>query len=437
MKSSQALVGMGWLGASLVSLGCSASANPDDKDNAQGAAAGSSGGGELAGGSGGAGGTSSTGGSLGDGGSATAGTSSTGGSAGTTSGGSGPGTPVASCGDALADPAPSSAWVNATGNLANMAAGCGTLGKVIAQPCSKTVFASVAGKGLWSSPDGGTTWTQLGTGPGSDEVLNHAFSLFFDPEYHDVLWEAGLHAAGGVFTSVDAGVTMTQLGTMMEAQHVGVDFSDPDRKTLLVGIHGGHQQLHKSTDKGVNWTNIGTNLPAETNASETPVVIDENTYIVGMCGGEEPGWGFYRTTDGGTTWAKKAPYQAGHFGQPLWASDSSIYWPLNYNAGLAKSSDLGETWVNLVEGNVIMGITPIELPDGSIAAIGVDHVVRSTDGGESWTPVGEALPFSLSGQNGNVTYSTLEKKFYVAHWDCGDSVASDAIMSAGWDWEAP
>src|SRR4051794_2748920 len=68
------------------------------------------------------------------------------------SGGSGGGsTPIATCGGLLADPAPSSKWVSATGNLANMPSDCGTLGRVLAKPCSKTVIASVTGHGLWAT----------------------------------------------------------------------------------------------------------------------------------------------------------------------------------------------------------------------------------------------------------------------------------------------
>ena len=105
------------------------------------------------------------------------------------------------------------------------------------------------------------------------------------------------------------------------------------------------------------------------------------------------------------------------------------------DAGLGKSTDRGETWTNIAAPGSIVGITPIELPDGSIVVVGKDHLLRSKNGGKSWDPIGEPIPFALAGnQAGNVTYSPLTKSLFMSHWECSSSVAAGAIMTAGYDY---
>jgi photosystem II stability/assembly factor-like uncharacterized protein len=340
------------------------------------------------------------------------------------------GVPLPGCDQNAVETAPSSAWANATGNLANMASGCGTLGKVVAKPCSSTVIAAVVERGIWSSNDGGHSWTALAA-----NIKNHAFSMFFDPQHTDVIWETGLHSESGAFTSRDGGVTFTRLGTMTESQLISVDFKDPARKTLVVGTHGRTQSVFLSKDGGTTWSNIGLNLPSEALNSESPVVLDDKTYLIGVCNSGDQGCGFYRTTDSGASWTKKSALDASHFGAPLHASDGTIYWPLQFDHGLGKSTDAGETWTNIAMPGKIVGITPLELPDGSIVVMGPDHLMRSTDHGASFKVIGEALPFSLANtQNGSMTYSALTRTFYVSHWECGSVVAPNAIVSAGYDY---
>ncbi|HEV8244630.1 MAG TPA: hypothetical protein VGP93_02550 [Polyangiaceae bacterium] len=367
-------------------------------------------------------GGASSGGSSGSGGASTGGTAA---------GGS---PTLLTCDDAPVDTAPGPEWVNSTGNLANMASSCGTVGKVLSKPCSSAVFATVANAGVWSTTDRGQTWTALGTGAGSVPILNHAFAMMFDPEHYDVIWESGLHNGSGAYTSTDAGVTFTRLGTMTDSQAISVDFTDPARKTMMVGTHGFSQAAYLSTDSGVSWNNVGLNVPTTASHTETPLIIDSTTYLLG-CNQGDSGWGIYRTTDSGATWAMKADYNVSHFGGPLFASSGSIFWPIWNDTAFPKSTDLGETWTNIAENGEVVGITPIELPDGSIVVVGKDHLLRSKDDGATFTPIGDPLPYNLAvNAAGSVTYNPLTKTFFLSHWECTDNVATNAIMSAGFDY---
>ena len=116
---------------------------------------------------------------------------------------------------------------------------------------------------------------------------------------------------------------------------------------------------------------------------------------------------------------------------PLRAKGGKLYWSLS-GGGLTRSDDDGATWSES-GADGLGGASPIELPDGRIVVVGNERLMISADGGDTFTPVGEPLPFAPAG----VVYSSVQKRFFVWHWDCGDVVLSDAIASAGFDWQLP
>lgn len=322
-------------------------------------------------------------------------------------------------------PAPSAAWENVTGNLANMPSECGNLTIVVATPCSSQVVAGVALKGLWATTNGGEAWDALGSGQGSAVITNRPSAIVHDPEHEDAFWVSGIYNGPGIFKSDDVGVTFEQLGDIGHNDLVSVDFGDPERKTLLAGGHEQKQTLYRSTDGGQSWTNVGDNLPEAAHFSSYPLVIDAQTHLVGACGWGDGTCGIWRTADGGASWTQVSdlPAQAA----PLWASDGAIYWPLN-DGTLAKSTDNGASFTRL--STSLAPVTPVELPDGRLVSFREGSLAISSDGGESWSPIGEPLPVSPAG----LTYSAQTLSFYVWHWDCGDVVLPDAIWRAGFDY---
>ena len=129
---------------------------------------------------------------------------------------------------------------------------------------------------------------------------------------------------------------------------MSVDFTDPQRQTLLAGTHEQSGHLFLSTNGGAMWTDIGPKLPAGTGFSSQALVIDAKTYLLGAytysnTGG---GLGVFRTTDGGQTW--KQVFSTAVQGHPLVMSDGTIYWSLGGNGGMVKSTDKGQTWQQTV-----------------------------------------------------------------------------------------
>jgi photosystem II stability/assembly factor-like uncharacterized protein len=300
------------------------------------------------------------------------------------------------------------------------------------------LIAGIAQKGLWISRNGGGSWTQLGTAAGSAAITNRTSSILFDPAHPQTFWESGIYNAGGVYRTTDDGTTFAQLGNVTHNDSVSVDFTDPQRKTLLAGTHEQSGHLYRSTDGGGSWTDIGPKLPAGTGFSSQALVIDAQTHLVGTytysnTGG---GLGIFRTVDGGQTWSQvfASPVQ----GRPLVMADGTIYWSVGGNGGMVKSTDNGQTWKLTVGQGVLVTSSPIELPDGRIASLGPQTLMITSDCGASWRPASTALPYSPVG----VAYSPYEKAFFVWHFDCtgknypDDPVPADAIMRFAFDYRS-
>jgi hypothetical protein len=337
------------------------------------------------------------------------------------------------------DGAPAGSWTNRTGNLANMPSQCGNMSYMIAKPDEDLLIAGIAGDGLWSSSDGGSTWQVLGAASNTTApITNRTSAIVFDPQVTTRYWESGLYNSTGVYETSDDGNTFLPLGDSHHVDLVSIDFTDPNRQTLLAGGHEASQTLNRSTDGGMTWTSVGATLPPNTNCTY-PLVIDAQTHLVG-CGGYGGGVsGVYRTTNGGTTWTN-ATALGGDF-RPLTASDGSIYWADPSNAGMARSTDQGQTWSEVIVAPYsIVSLHPIELPDGRIATVGpstgTQYVIVSADQGATWKPVSGPLPYS---DTFGLTYSSQRQAFYIWHFTCTNDavqpVPTDGIMSFGFDYQ--
>jgi len=327
--------------------------------------------------------------------------------------------------------APPASWANATGNLAGMASECGNLGLVSANPCSDMVIAGVAQAGLWGTEDGGKTWSKLGTGAGSATITNRISAVVYDPDHEGTFWESGIYNGGGVYKTTDNGKTFTQLGNAHHNDSVSVDFTDPERKTLLAGPHEATSTTNLSRDGGMTWNNVGMTLPASAGYCVATLVLGAANLLVGCQNG-----GVFHSSNG-TDWTSVG--SKGVSPQPLVGSDGTIYF-LGSQGGVEVSADGGQHFTETIDGGQAPGIVgpviPAELPDGRIAILGTDHILLSADKGVTWKPIGEPLPYPGGGYNGarGPAYSARTKTFYIWRWDCGTSVLPDAIMSSGFDY---
>lgn len=349
---------------------------------------------------------------------------------------------------------PHGPWIDVTGNLAGMDSDCGNMADLSAKSDEDMLIAGIAKQGLWATRDQGKSWQPLGLGSdsGTNPISNRMSAIVYDctgrncagPTDTNRFWESGIYSEAGVFETKDDGATFEQLGDvtqLVSSRHsdlVSIDFSDPERKTLLAGGHEQSQTLYRSTDAGRTWTEIGGGLPDNTNCTR-PIVIDSLTYLVGCAGYGGGVTGIFRTTDGGVNWTQVS--ESGGEDTPLSASDGSIYWASPNSKGLARSTDDGQTWT-LVTDHGVSSTHPIELTDHRLAILapGAAGVLVSKDHGANWeqatpavvSPVVGAAAFTPRG----VVYSRQAKAFYVWHFTCdagANPVPPGAILRYDFD----
>jgi len=320
-------------------------------------------------------------------------------------------------------------YFNVTGNLAGLPSECGNMSFLTAHPTDDVLIAGIAQKGLWSSTDGGTTWTALGSGSGSAAITNRTSSIVFDPTTPSTYWESGIYNNNGVYKTTNAGSVFSALGDAHHCDSIAVDFSDASRQTLMAGGHETAQSLFRSTNAGSTWTNVGMNMSAGDKKCNTPLIIDGMTHVVG-CWDYDGSGGISRTTNGGTTWSRV--YDKGiSYGGPL-NLGSVLYYPRSNDAGLVRSSDGGKTWIEVGAGGDVSSLNPVALPGGRIGTWGPRGMMVSSDSGDHWTVATPASPWRPNG----IAYSMARKTFYLWHFSCGNGnipVPDDAIIGIAYD----
>jgi photosystem II stability/assembly factor-like uncharacterized protein len=314
------------------------------------------------------------------------------------------------------------AWVNVTGSLAFKLSECGNMTLLSAVPGSDRLIAGVAARGLWESTAEGK-WTQIGTGAGSERVTHRPSSIVYDPQDPAIFWVSGIYNTVGLYQTKDGGQTFQRLGSVSHNDSVSVDFTDPERRTLLAGSHELGHTVNKSSDGGKTWENVGTTLPPNSGHTTYPFVIDAATLLVNTAGAVNEAGGIFRSTDAGLSWQRVSTF--GPYSGLLRASSGVLYWAAN--GRMLRSTNHGLTWT--ATGASLLSVRPVELPDKRIVAVGENTLMISADGGSTWTALGGRLPYAPNG----LVYSPQRKGFYIWRGDCGEQVPRDAVMKLEFD----
>ncbi|MEM1203814.1 MAG: hypothetical protein AAGN66_11345 [Acidobacteriota bacterium] len=243
-------------------------------------------------------------------------------------------------------------WTPISDELANLNHGC-----VALDPQSPdTVYAGTGeyttgsdGAGLFRSTDGGATWTQIAD---TTETGTECSQLLVDPTDSDIIHWTGTQ---GYARTTDGGATWTNL-LAGRASDLALDPSNP--QTLYLGKH--QDGVYKSTNGGSTWTKLAGGLP--TNAGGRVIVAlaesaPSTLYATLLLGNNLQG--LYKTTDGGTTWTAKP--NTPNFPSPQGSYDCF-------------------TEVDPTNPDVLYG-------GGVFPSYAVAGVIKSTDGGDSWTDV--------------------------------------------------
>ena len=89
----------------------------------------------------------------------------------------------------------------------------------------ETLLASLDGRGLFASTNGGAAWNELGA---ATEGTGSHGALVRDPANPDVFWVAG---AGGVFKTTNGGVGFVNLGGQIDVRSISIGIVRPGRRS--------------------------------------------------------------------------------------------------------------------------------------------------------------------------------------------------------------
>jgi photosystem II stability/assembly factor-like uncharacterized protein len=210
---------------------------------------------------------------------------------------------------------------------------------------------------------------------------------------------------------------------MGRTKHVAFHPTDP--LTFFVGTPDGG--LWKTADGAETWTPMGDGLPY---LPVSVILINpEHPDTMYISLGDKGGWwnwnlGVYRSTDGGSTWAPTGldwelsqenviynMVMAPHNPQVIFAAS---------NRGIRRTVDGGETWTILRPGEY----TDIKFrpnDDSTLYAAahnywGISQVVKSTNGGETWTQVSD---FQTTNNDLRLAVSPLMTDWLGVHFSNG------------------
>ena len=235
-----------------------------------------------------------------------------------------------------------------------------------------SVYAVTYGSGLLRSDDGGTRWTPL---PGAPAINQ----LAFDPAAGDALLAA---TRDGAYRSADRGASWQRIGFARD--DVEAVAADPVRPQILLAavttqaLEGG---IFRSRDDGRTWTAVSDVVGV---SDLVPDLAHPGTFYA--TDNEE----IYKSLDHGATWRVLPP----PFFEPLTlaVSATGVLFAGTLIGGVLRSGDGGLTWTPDADASVfapadsVYDLLASPTDPQAVLAGGARGVWRSADGGATWRP---------------------------------------------------
>jgi N-acetylneuraminic acid mutarotase len=262
---------------------------------------------------------------------------------------------------------------------------------------------------VWRSTDLGATWTQMTAAAPWSARSGHTSVVLPDGSIVLMGGPGTYSFRNDVWRSTDNGVTWAQM-TAAAAWEGRIDHTSvalPDGSIVLMGGNDGtldfRNDVWRSTDQGVTWTQMAATAPWTGRDQHTSVALPDGSIV--LMGGRNSRLGVrfndvWRSTDQGATWTQMtaaAEWTARSSQTSVVLPDGSIVLMGGYDGDrqndVWRSTDLGATWTQMTaaaEWTARSGHTSVVLPDGSIVLIGgydgdyQNDVWRSTDNGVTW-----------------------------------------------------
>jgi photosystem II stability/assembly factor-like uncharacterized protein len=280
--------------------------------------------------------------------------------------------------------------------------------------------------GVFKSDDDGGTWIPTGHPKVALLSLTSLGSELYSGTYFGIYRSDD---RGDSWVSHNAGLANTYVyGVWAVGSDVYASVTEG-----LIGF--GQEKLYRSSDSGMNWTTSGDGLPL--NANVDSLVSDGSALYAGIFG-----LGVYRSTNGGAAWSSVGA------GLPVVPED---FYTLVARSGLLlvaianqifRSTDAGLTWSGPSTGlSTDELVTNMAFAGNAVYAGTTSRVVKSIDGGASWQATGLQVFIRLVAASAETVYAVTAGSGVLKTTNGGDSWTPTALArndiysfaaSAGW-----
>lgn len=232
----------------------------------------------------------------------------------------------------------------------------------------RTVYAGLR-SGVYASHDGGTTWTAIGP-------RNHsAMAIVVDTRNANVIVAGTEH---GIFRSTDGGATWSAAAGPGRA--ITALAQVPAAPTIYATAGG---RVWRSADDGASWRWASSGLPANLTISDIAIgVVPATTTVTVYLATTQ---GLYLSTGG--AWARLRGLPARSVSGVV-AAGADVYAVTSADATLYTSLDAGATWKSKAIAGLTGGLTALAIdsqqPALLVAGDANGDVGYSTDGGTTW-----------------------------------------------------
>jgi uncharacterized protein (TIGR03437 family) len=254
-------------------------------------------------------------------------------------------------------------------------------------------------------------------------------SVWVDPTNPSTLYVA---TQSGIWKAVDAGAgsSWSPLLSLSQTNPApAVLFPNPVRPaTIFASLNF---SPYRSTDGGANWTQL-TNMPYET-VSMAADAVNPNTVYSAV-------WtiGVYRSLDSGDTWTKTAAQPVTYSPSAIAASPTALY--LATSNGVMRSADGGISWSPTTI-TAPADVVAIDRNNPKTVYAAADQIYVSTDDGSTWTPlltvplrsVATIAPTSA----GLFIGAVLPRNIFITKWNASDSQMLWSTYLGGSDYDVP
>ncbi|MBX5446102.1 glycosyl hydrolase [Sphaerobacter sp.] len=336
-------------------------------------------------------------------------------------------------------------WVELTNNPGLPQGLKGRIGVAVSPAKPDRVWALIEAKdgGLFRSDDGGATWTRLSDNPELRQRPWYYMHIFADPVNPDVLYVLNLR----FWKSIDGGATYIGIPTPHGDHHdLWIDPKNPKRM-----IHGNDGGACVSLDGGVTWSSIYNQPTAQfyhvttdtqfpyriygaqqdnttlsiPSYSDRGVITADDTYPVG---GGESGYIAVRPDDPNIVYAGSYASRMTRYDHRSRQEVDITVWPDDPIGYGAESMKYRVQWT-----------FPIHLSphDPNVLYVGANHLLRSTDGGQSFEEISPDLtrgePETLKPSGGPITKDNVSTEFYGTIFAFAESPVQQGVLWTGSD----